>query len=130
MRLTSRSEYALLALTFLARDPAKKFSVSEIARERQIPVKFLEQIFLLLKQGDLLLSSRGRSGGYQLSRPADQITLAEVVRLFDGPLAPTDSVSKFYYRDTPIAREAKLLTLFQRVRDSVAVIMEETTLAD
>lgn len=130
MRLTSRSEYALLALVFLARDPERRISVAEIAREREIPVKFLEQILLVLKQNRILLSTKGRNGGYQLGRPSNTITLAEVVRLFDGPLAPTESVSKFHYRATPVEKEVKLVSLFQRVRDAVAHIMEETTIAD
>lgn len=130
MKLTSRSEYALLALVYPARDPERRVSVGEIAREREMPVKFLEQILLVLKQNRLLVSTKGRNGGYQLSRPPKKISLAEVVRLFDGALAPTDSVSKFYYRATPIEKEKKLHKLFQRVRDSVAKIMEETTIAD
>jgi Rrf2 family cysteine metabolism transcriptional repressor len=130
MRLTSRSEYALLSLIYMARRVEAKVSVSEIARAQKIPIKFLEQIFQTLKSGKLVISTKGRGGGYQLSRPADKVNLAEVVRLFEGHLAPTESVSRFYYRATPVEREKKLLNVLQEVRDITVSIMEKCTLAD
>lgn len=130
MRLTSRSEYALLSLIHMARRAEIKVSVGEIARAQKIPVKFLEQIFQTLKSGKLVTSTKGRGGGYQLSRPANKVNLAEVVRLFEGHLAPTESVSRFYYRATPVEREKKLLNVLQEVRDVTVSIMEKCTLAD
>ncbi|MFA5160358.1 MAG: Rrf2 family transcriptional regulator, partial [Candidatus Omnitrophota bacterium] len=64
-----------------------------------------------------------------LSRPADKITIAEVVRLFDGPLAPTESVSRYFYKPTPIEKEKKLLGLMRDIRNQIAKKLEKTTVA-
>src|SRR5262245_39279557 len=95
MRLTAKSEYALLALVHLARHERDGYlSVQEIAAAQDIPPRFLEQIFLTLKRARYLRSLKGPRGGFQLARPPARITLAEVIRLIDGALAPTDSASK------------------------------------
>jgi len=59
-----------------------------------------------------------------------EVSLAEVIRLFDGPLAPTDSVSEYFYASTPVEKEKKLLGVFRRIRDQIAQVLERTTLAD
>ena len=131
MKLTSRSEYALLALVHLARHRGEGFiPVQTIAASQGIPQKFLEQILLILKRARYLRSSKGKGGGFQLGKEPSAISLAEVIRLFDGALAPTESVSKYFYESTPIEKEDKLLTVFREVRDYVAEKMEKTTLAD
>jgi Rrf2 family cysteine metabolism transcriptional repressor len=131
MHLTVRSEYALLALIYLAREDLEKYiSVETIAEAQGIPPRFLEQIMLALKNSRYVRSAKGRFGGYRLAKPAESISLAEVVRLFDGALAPTESVSKYFYESTPIEQEEKLLEVFQKIRDLVAQSLENTTLAD
>lgn len=131
MKLTSRSEYALLALVHLARHEAEGYlSVQSIATAQGIPAKFLEQILLTLKLSRYVKSLRGKRGGYRLARPAGRITLAEVIRLFDGALAPTESVSKYFYEATPVEAEKKLLRVFREIRDYVSGRLERTTLAD
>jgi Rrf2 family protein len=131
MRLTSRSEYALLALLYLARHGTDGYiSVETIATAQQIPQKFLEQIMLHLARAHYLRSVKGQHGGYQLARPANEITLAEVIRSLDGPLSPTDSVSKYYYRSTPIEKEPELVKFFAEIRDRILDAMENSTLAD
>lgn len=131
MKLTYKSEYALLALTHLARaKPAEYVSVESIAEAQHIPRKFLEQIMQILKRAHYVKSARGKQGGYCLAKQAHQITLAEVIRLFDGALAPTDSASKYFYESTPVEKEKRLLKVFKEVRELVAKKMENTTLAD
>lgn len=131
MKLTSRSEYALLALVYLARHGTQQhISVDSIAKAQNIPAKFLEQIMLALKHGKYVHSVKGQHGGYRLARPPDKISLAEVIRLFDGALAPTESVSKYFYESTPVEKEKSLLKVFKRVRDQVAETLETTTIAD
>jgi Rrf2 family cysteine metabolism transcriptional repressor len=131
MRLTSKSEYALLALTFLARRKVDEYvAVRSIAEEQGIPPLFLEQILLTLKRSRHVQSLKGQHGGYRLARPAAKITLAEVIRLFDGALAPTESVSKYFHESTPIEKEKKLLKVFKKIRDYVSDTLEATTLAD
>jgi Rrf2 family protein len=104
--------------------------VQTIAAAQGIPPKFLEQILLTLRLAKYLRSSKGKSGGFRLAKPPQKITLAEVVRLFDGALAPTESVSKYFYESTPIEKEKKLMAVFKEVRDYIAEKMERTTLAD
>jgi hypothetical protein len=131
MKLTARSEYALLALIYLGRQPADVLvSAETVAIAQGIPPKFLEQIFLSLRRAKYLRSTKGHRGGYQLARPPTEINLAEVVRLFDGALAPTESASRYFYEPTPIEKEEKLLNLFRGIRDWVSARMEATTLAD
>ncbi len=131
MKLTSRSEYALLALVYLARDESTDYiSVETIATAQDIPPKFLEQIMLALKHARYLRSSKGQHGGYRLAKPADKITLAEIIRLFDGALAPTESVSKYFYESTPIEKEKNLMRVFKEIRDLVAEKLEHTTIDD
>jgi Rrf2 family protein len=131
MHLTSKSEYALLALVHLARHAGEGYlSVQSVAAAQRIPPKFLEQILLSLKRARYLRSVKGQKGGYCLARPARQITLAEIIRLLDGALAPTESVSKYFYESTPIERERSLLGVFKHIRDYVSDRLEATTIAD
>lgn len=131
MKLTTKSEYALLALVHLARQEPEAFlTVRDIAAARNIPRKYLEQILLALKQSRYLRSRKGQQGGYQLARPATEINLADVIRLLDGSLAPTDSVSRYFYASTPIEGETRLLGVFREIRDFAAETLERTSLAD
>jgi Rrf2 family transcriptional regulator, cysteine metabolism repressor len=131
MKLTARSEYALLAVIYLARTAGDEFvPIETIARAQAIPPRFLEQILLTLKRSRYLHSAKGQRGGYRLARPADAITLAEIVRLFDGALAPTESVSQHFYEPTPIEREQGLVRVFRDIRNLVAEKLEQTTVAD
>ena len=131
MKLTSRSEYALLALVHLARQRGEGFvPVEAIAQAQDIPARYLEQLLLALKRARYVRSCRGQHGGYCLAKPADRITLAEIVRLFDGALAPTESVSRYFYESTPIEKERSLVRVFKDIRDYVSEKLERTTLAD
>jgi Rrf2 family transcriptional regulator, iron-sulfur cluster assembly transcription factor len=89
MRISKKAEYALRALVALARKPAGSTSlIEEISESERIPVKFLEQILLELRRAELLRSRRGVGGGYQLNRPAVDISLGEILRIIDGTFEP------------------------------------------
>jgi len=131
VRLTTRSEYALLALIHLARHGAEDFVAARtISGAKGIPLAFLEQILRALKQARLVTSAKGQHGGFRLACPANCITIAEVIRLCDGAIAPTQSVSEYFYEPTPIGEESKLVSLFRTIRDYTAHTLEKTTLAD
>lgn len=131
MKLTTRSEYALLALVYLARNPSDEYiSIDTIAKAQGIPPKFLEQLMLALKRAHFLRSTKGQRGGYALAKAPNQISLAEVIRLFDGALAPTESVSENFYESTPIEKEKSLTAVFKDIRDYVSNKLETTTIAD
>jgi Rrf2 family protein len=83
-----------------------------------------------MKHVGLVTSVKGQQGGYRLNRPAKKISVGEVIRLFDGALAPTESVSKYFYRATPIGSEKKLVALFKTIRDFVSDTLENTTIED
>jgi Rrf2 family transcriptional regulator, cysteine metabolism repressor len=131
MRLTTRSEYALLALIHLARQASSEFvSTEAIARAQRIPLAYLEQILRALKRARIVQSSKGQHGGYRLARPASEITIAEIVRQLDGALAPTQSVSEQFYQPTPIEKESKMLALLRSIRVTIAEKLETTSIAE
>jgi Rrf2 family protein len=131
VKLTRRSEYALLALIHLARAKGEGYvSVAAMAEAQGLPAKFLEQLLMALKRARIVKSQKGPHGGYRLARPAEKISLAEVIRLLDGALAPTESVSTYFYESTPVEREKRLLRIFKEIRDFVSAKLERTTLAD
>jgi Rrf2 family protein len=86
VRISRKAEYALRALVAIARQP-KSCQVQELSERENIPIKFLEQILLALRHAGLLSSKRGVGGGYALLKAADEITVGEVIRILDGPLA-------------------------------------------
>jgi Rrf2 family cysteine metabolism transcriptional repressor len=131
VKLTRRSEYALLALIHLARAKGEGYvAVAAIAEAQGLPPQFLEQLLMALKRARVVTSQKGPHGGYRLARPAEKISLAEVIRLLDGALAPTESVSTYFYEPTPVEREKRLLRVFKEIRDFVSARLEKTTLAD
>ncbi|MFC4150263.1 RrF2 family transcriptional regulator [Micromonospora mangrovi] len=94
MRLSARVDYALRAAAELASvtdggatGRSRPVTAEQIARAQDIPPKFLESILLQLRRGGIVHAQRGPEGGYWLARPAGEITLAEVIRVIDGPLA-------------------------------------------
>jgi Rrf2 family cysteine metabolism transcriptional repressor len=85
--ITSKSPYAVQALAELGRCGGQApVSIGELARRRQIPVQFLEQLFASLRRAGVLRSQRGVKGGYSFARPAGEVTVLELVELLDGPL--------------------------------------------
>ncbi len=85
--ITSKSPYAVLALAELARSPGPDpVPIGELARRRDVPVQFLEQLFAVLRRGGVVSSQRGVKGGYRFAREPATVTVLEVVELLDGPL--------------------------------------------
>jgi Rrf2 family transcriptional regulator, cysteine metabolism repressor len=82
--VTSKSRYAVLALAELARSGDRPIPIAQVAERRGMPVQFLEQLFATLRRDGILRSQRGVKGGYTLARPADRITVLEVVQALDG----------------------------------------------
>jgi len=131
MRLSTKSEYACLALIELAKNHDSEWiTIEEIARRHKIPKKYLEQILLSLNRSGFTVSKRGVNGGYRLAMSPDNITVAEIIRLMDGPLAPVHSASEYFYQHTPIEKNARLLALFCEIRDYIAERLENTTFKD
>lgn len=87
MKISKKAEYALRAVLAMSRSALGTiFSIQSLAEEERIPLKFLEQILLILRKGGIMHSRRGAGGGYQLVRPANRITVGEILELVDGPV--------------------------------------------
>lgn len=134
MKLTTKSEYALLALVFITRQGLKEnkrfVKVEDICARYRLSKKYLEQIFVFLKQARYIKTRRGAGGGYGLAVPADKITIAEIIRLVDGALAPTLAVSKYFYSKTPLEKEKRIMKVFKEIRDFIAYKLETLTILD
>lgn len=131
MKLTTKSEYALLALIHIARRGHDGFvKIEDICAEYDISKKYLEQIFASLKQARYIKTRTGASGGYKLAMPAKKISVAEVIRLMDGALAPTLAVSKYFYSRTPLEKEKKIMKVFREIRDYISHKVEHLTISD
>ena len=131
MKLTTKSEYSILALIYMARHEKNGFiKIQDICSKCDIPKKYLEFLFMILRQNRYIKTKRGTGGGYKLAKPASDISVAEIVRLMDGALAPTESVSRYFFSDTPLAREKKIIKVFKEIRDFMSNRLEALTLAD
>ena len=131
MRLSRKGEYALRAMIVLGMNYGKgPVQIQEIAEREKIPRKFLEQILLELKKAGLLQSRRGAGGGYQLIRPPEEVTLARVIRIIDGPLAPLSCVSSHAHVRCPEQDTCELYGVMLDVRNAIAEVLENVSVAD
>ena len=133
--LTQRSRYALRAMLFLAEAPVggPPISMTRIAGSANVPRKFLELILADLREAGLVSSYRGKMGGYRLSRRAHLISLGDVIRTIEGPLALVPCVSRTAYRrcaDCKSEADCAIRHAMMRVRDETARILDGTSLAD
>jgi Rrf2 family protein len=128
MRISARADYAVRAAVELAAAGEGPTKGDAIARAQSIPLKFLENILGDLRHAGLVRSQRGADGGYWLARPADQITVADVIRAVEGPLA---SVRGGPPEDVAYAGAAEsLASVWIAVRASLRNVVERVTLAD
>jgi Rrf2 family cysteine metabolism transcriptional repressor len=133
MKLSKKSEYGLRALMDMAaRDGQSPVPLRDLADRNNIPLKFLEQIFLSLRNAGVVRSQAGAHGGYMLSRTPEEITLGEVIRTLDGTIAPVGCVSKIAYEPCtcPDERTCPLRAAMNQVRDAIVAVVDYTSLAD
>jgi Rrf2 family protein len=132
--ISKKSQYALIAMTCLAREYEHgPVLVSRMAEEEQIPKDFLNLILLELKNRGLVQSKRGKRGGYALSRPPEEIDLATILRLIGGPLAPVPCASGSAPAQCNVCRDEEVCAIkptMREVRDATARILERTMLSD
>ena len=133
--LSKKTKYAINALVYLARvkDEEGPVQISKIAESENIPRKFLEAILLDLKHAGILNSRKGKTGGYYLQKSAEDINMAEVMRLFDGPIALLPCVAHLYYeRCEECVDEATcgIRDVFSDVRNETVNILKKATLAE
>lgn len=132
--LSKKTQYSLRALYALARSyNAGPRLIVDLSEQESIPKKFLEQILLGLKGAGFVDSKKGRGGGYSLARNPAEITLGEVIRRMEGPLAPLPCASETAYRKCDECEDADTCgtrMVMREVRDATARILDSTTLAD
>jgi Rrf2 family protein len=131
--LTRKTKYGLKAMLALAREHGRgPVLIAGLSKQERIPQKFLEGILLELKHRGLVQSRKGPGGGYQLGRTPDRISVGEVIRVLDGPLALVSCVSQTAYapcQECVTERDCAVRRVFQQVRDETARILDGTTLA-
>ncbi len=128
MRVSAKVDYALRAMVELAAAPPGPLKSERIASAQAIPQKFLENILLDLRHAGLVTSQRGAEGGYALARPANEISLADVIRAVEGPIATVRGVRP---EDVSyVGRAAPLRQVWIDLRAAMRGVLEETSLAD
>jgi Rrf2 family protein len=132
--LSRRAKYGLKALIVLGRErDAGPMLIADIAARERIPLKYLELILLELKKHGLVHSKKGKGGGYVLGRDPKTITLTQVLRILDGPLALTPCVSETAYRKCDECLDMERCAIrftMKQVRDAAVGILDRATLAE
>lgn len=131
--LSKKTQYAIKALSYLSSHYAEgPILIGEIAEQKQIPLKFLENILLELKKANILDSKKGKGGGYLLKDPPETTSLATVLRIIDGPIALLPCVSLHFYKrcDHCDEHDCRINSVFIEVRDATLKILENKTLKD
>lgn len=132
--ITMKTKYALKALSHLASAPKDRpVLIAEIAEREGIPKKFLELILAELKQHGFVQSRKGRGGGYFLAVQPDKISLAGVIRVLDGPIAPVPCLSRTAYRRCEGCRDEAtcgIRLVLQELYEASVKILEATTISD
>ncbi|HUI72473.1 MAG TPA: Rrf2 family transcriptional regulator [Spirochaetia bacterium] len=133
MKLSTRSKYGLRAIFALAGlEKDVPMSLHSLAIANNIPFKYLERVFMLLRQAGIVDAHPGKRGGYFLAKPAKKITLGEVIRTLDGTIAPVSCVSRIAYRKCtcPDEKSCPLRTAMEEVRESMISVVDRKTIAD
>ena len=132
--LSKKSKYAIIALIHLAKRYGQgAIMIGKIAEEENIPKKFLEGILFELKTSGIVTSQRGKSGGYYLIKKPQEVHLAQIMRLFDGPIALIPCVTYQYYEPCPECKDEKTCSIrkiFKDIRDVTVGILKKATLAE
>jgi Rrf2 family protein len=128
MRVSAKVDYALRALAELAVAPPGPVKGERIATAQGIPLKFLENILLELRRSEIVASQRGAEGGYWLAKPAAELSLADVIRAVEGPIATVRGARPEDVEYTGAA--TRLRDVWIELRTNMRAVLEETSLAD
>lgn len=132
--ISKKTKYGLNAVIYLAREFDKgAVLISDLAEDEKMPKKFLEAILLELKNRGMLQSKKGKGGGYTLAKSPKDITIGEIVRALEGPLAPVSCVSQTAYQKCEECKDERccgIRFVMKEVRDAISSILDKRTLAD
>ncbi|MCH6268042.1 RrF2 family transcriptional regulator [Neobacillus citreus] len=130
MKVSSKGEYALRALLMLGGHQGNVLGIQEIADKTLVTTNYLEQILLQLKKLGYVTSKRGAKGGYMLLKEPQEINIGEIIRELEGPLSPMACASITKYEPCPLEVGCQLKPLWSLVRDTIAYVLDRTTLED
>lgn len=131
MMISQKCQYALRSVFELAcRLGQGPVRIADIAEAQAIPPRFLEVILGQLKQSGFVASRRGAEGGYMLARPAESISMGDVIRFVDGPIAPVKCVQDGEHRECPLDGDCVFLDVWKRVQQVTTEIYDQTTMGD
>jgi Rrf2 family protein len=132
--LTNKGKYGLKAMLHLAGlEPGRPALVSDIAKDNEIPKKFLDTILGELRNAGFVQSKKGKGGGYVLARPPHEISVGHVIRVLDGPLAPISCASRTSYRrcaDCADEKHCAVRLMMLEVRNAIATVLDNRSLAE
>ncbi len=133
--ISKKTKYAINALVYLAKENkgTEPIQISKIAESENIPRKFLEAILLVLKNAGMLSSRKGKTGGYFLHKSPDEINIADVMRLFDGPIALLPCVTHTYYERCEECKDEAtcgIRSIFADVRNETVNMLKTATLTE
>ena len=132
--ISKKTKYAINALVYLAkRKNEGPILISEIAEQENIPRKFLEAILLDLKNAGVLASKKGKGGGYYLLKSTNEVNMADVMRLFDGPIALLPCVTHKYYQKCDECNDEETCGIrlaFLEVRNQTVELLKKATLEE
>ena len=132
MKVSTRGEYGVRAMVSLAHHFGEgPMSITEIARQTNIPPAYLEQLIAPLRRAELVISKRGARGGYVLAREPENIRVGDVYRVMEGPVAPMDCVSEdLDDQNCPLIENCETRPMWLKLRDAMTEALDSTTLAD
>jgi len=130
LKVSSKGEYALRALLVLGQYQEEVLSITDIAEKTMVTVKYLEQIMSQLKKMGYVESKRGAQGGYQLRMKPTEINIGTIIRQLEGPLSPMGCTSVTSYEPCSLEPECLLKPFWALIRNTIADILEQTSLDD
>src|SRR5690606_32695545 len=131
--LSRKAQYAIRAVSYLAAGKDNRpVSILELSVNNTIPLKFLEQILLQLKNAGVLDSKKGKGGGYFFGCDPASVTLAQIIRLIDGPISLFPCVSLYFYQECGNCREpdCRIKRVFSEARDATLSVLDKRTILD
>ena len=133
--ISKKTKYAINALVYLAKEDKgnEQIQISKIAESENIPRKFLEAVLLDLRNAGILSSKKGKTGGYYLHKSPDKINIADVMRLFDGPIALLPCVTYMYYERCEVCKDEAtcgIRSVFADVRNETVNMLKNATLEE
>jgi Rrf2 family protein len=131
--LSKKTQYALQALSYMVEKHSDNpILIAEIARQKNIPIKFLENILLELRKAGFLESKKGKHGGYFFAQAPEKIKLSSIFRIIEGPIALLPCVSLNFYEKCADCNEKKcgINKVMAAVRDNTLIILDNKTVAD